>query len=147
MTPAKPVRAPKALASADGSVSPLTETGSAPGSYDRLVARALKARAFRNVGAELQRAGGGARRQTVEPKSACEVVGEIVRDSDDETTVVGGGGALDVGDATRAPSREQSGMEGIRLKLDRLMDVVGAVDERSRSRAGEVHNLMMLPAL
>ena len=56
-----------------------------------------------------------------------------MRGSDDETTVVGGGGALDVGEATRAPSREESGIEGIRLKLDQLMDVIGAVDERSRS--------------
>ena len=52
VTPAKPVRVPKALASADDSVSPLTEAGSTPGSGG-LMARALKARAFRNVGAKL----------------------------------------------------------------------------------------------
>ena len=90
VTPAKPVRVPKTLVSADASVSPLTETGSTPGSGG------LMARALRYVGNDLQMAGGGARFQSVEPKSASEEVGEIVRGADDETTVVGGAGALGV---------------------------------------------------
>ena len=81
VTPAKPVRVPKTLVSADTSVSPLTETGSTPGSGG------LMARALRYVGNDLQMAGGGARFQSVEPKSASDEVGEIVRGADDETTV------------------------------------------------------------
>ena len=51
-------------------------------------------------------------------------VGEIVRGSDDETTVVGGRGALDVRETARASSQEESGIEGIRLQLGKLMDVI-----------------------
>ena len=144
MTPAKPVRVPKALSAdgvcarpaADDCVSPLTEMGSTPGSGE------MMASTFRNVGAELQRAQGGARRQSALPKSASEVVGEIVRGADDETTVVGGGGACDAGEAPRAPLREEPGIKGLRTKLDQIMSAVGAVDERSRSQANDVHNMV-----
>jgi hypothetical protein len=88
----------------------------------------MMARALRYVGNDLQMAGGGARFQAVEPKSASEVVGEIVRGADDETTVVGGAGALGVDEAARASAR---GDDDIRIKLDQLMDLVGAVNQRS----------------
>ena len=136
MTPAKPVRVPKTLFSAEGSVSPLTETGSTPGSG--FLTRHLQARSMRRVGAELQRAGGGARRQTVEPKSASEVVGEIVRGADDDTTVVGGGGAPGAGEAACASVRDD---DDIRVRLGRLMDLheaSAAAEVRSRSRADEL---------
>ena len=127
VTPAKPVRVPKTLFSAEGSVSPLTETGSTPGSGGFLTG-ALQARFMRRVGAELQRAGGGARRQTVEPKSASEVVGEIVLGSDDDTTVVGGGGAPGAGGAACAAVR---GDDDIRVRLDHLMDLHEAASSRA----------------
>jgi len=132
VTPAKPVRVPKTLFSAEGSVSPLTETGSTPGSGG--LTRALQARAMRRVGAELQigaelqRAGGGAGRQSVEPKSASEVVGEIVRGADDDTAVVGGGGAPGAGEAACAAVR---GDDDIRVRLDRLMDLHDAANSRA----------------
>ena len=42
---------------------------------------------------------------------------------------VGSGGACDAGEAPRAPSSEESGIEGHRIKLDQLMGVISAGDE------------------
>ena len=100
------MRVPKTLVSADVSVPPLTEMGSTPGSGlgGRMTAGALGARALRQ---SLKSSGevfelNGASAQSAEPKPVAEAVGEIVRGADDATALVGGGGALDVGETARA---------------------------------------------
>ena len=65
----------------------------------------------------------GASVQSAEPKPTAEADGEIVRGADDETTVVGGGGAPDVGETARASARDG---DDILIKLDQLMDFVKA---------------------
>ena len=129
VTPAKPVRVPKTLVSADVSVPPLTERGSTPGSglgvSRRWSAGAVQARALRQslkTGGEVFELN-GVSVMSAEPKPAAEAVGEIVRGADDATTVVGGGGALDVGETARASARDD---DDIRVKLDLLMDFVKA---------------------
>ena len=98
------------------------------------MARSLQSRALRRVGAGLQKSSGevfelnGVSVQSAEPKPAAEADGEVVRGANDETTVVGGGCAPDVGETARASARDD---DDIRIKLDRLMDFVTSQADES----------------